>query len=207
MALVAWSPPWANLPAAAIPSTQATDAEVAAAVGAMSIEGDLIDRPAAGTSGRTFFASDEGVLYRDNGATWDRVSLSSGDERAYAEKKDSSQTSITTRADITGLSSITFDVLAGEVVVVELFSPWNTHSAVGGVVALSIADGDASVKSTTASAQARAAPSPVGPLLVRERITTPGSYTRKGMIESATSAASLISSATIICSIRAIAFR
>jgi hypothetical protein len=31
------------------------------------------NRPAAGTAGRLFYASDTEVLYRDNGATWDAL--------------------------------------------------------------------------------------------------------------------------------------
>jgi hypothetical protein len=49
----------------------------------MSMLDDLIirdvfsARPAAGTYGRLFFASDTGAAYRDNGTTWDAITIAS----------------------------------------------------------------------------------------------------------------------------------
>jgi len=40
---------------------------------AVIMRGDLDDRPAAGTAGRIYIASDLGLVYRDNGASWDEV--------------------------------------------------------------------------------------------------------------------------------------
>jgi hypothetical protein len=39
--------------------------------------GLLADRPTAGLAGRIYFASDESILYRDNGTTWDEMGASS----------------------------------------------------------------------------------------------------------------------------------
>ncbi len=36
----------------------------------------VANRPAAGVAGRFFWATDEGILYRDNGTSWDKVAVS-----------------------------------------------------------------------------------------------------------------------------------
>src|SRR3990167_11410745 len=43
------------------------------------------NQPAAGQAGRLYFVTDEGVMERDNGATWDDVSVTT-DLSAYVAK-------------------------------------------------------------------------------------------------------------------------
>lgn len=40
--------------------------------------GSLANRPAAGTLGRIYIATDEGIIYRDNGTTWDNLTGRAG---------------------------------------------------------------------------------------------------------------------------------
>lgn len=184
------------------------DDAIAAALAANNLSGLLADLPAFGVAGRLYFATDEGVLYRDTGAAWVRVSLGGGEERAYASKSDSNFSAATGAVrDITGLSSITFDVAAGEVCYVRGHLPWNTHDTLAGILSASITDGADAIKSTATSAAAYAASRNIGPLRPEERITTPGSYTRKLRVQTFSGNATLNASSTIIISLGAYIYR
>lgn len=45
------------------------------AASAVNLAGTIAARPAAGTDGRTYYATDTGRLYRDNGSSWVHVSI------------------------------------------------------------------------------------------------------------------------------------
>lgn len=187
--LTPWSPPWQT--PGGIPSSQATDVEVATAVSAEAtardvaidaahLAGTLAARPAFGDDGRFYFATDEGVLYRDSGTAWVRMSLGGGEERGYAQKTNANfVTTGTDNNDITGLDPVTFDVNAGEVAYVRGRSGWNNHSAANGSVLLNIMSEANVLQVSAQSARATANATSVGPIFVEQRITTPGSYTRK----------------------------
>lgn len=173
-----------------------------------SESGDLVDRPVAGRAGRFFFAEDEGVLYRDSGAAWVRVSLSGGEERAFASKSDANfVTAVGALRDITGLASISFDVNAGEVCYVRGLLPWNTHDTIAGTLAASITDGSSTPQRSTLSPAAYTASRSLGPVRPEERITTPGSYVRKVMTQTFVGNATSIASATVHITLGAYIYR
>jgi hypothetical protein len=49
-----------------------------AKLGEVILRGAVGDRPAAGTEGRLYISTDEDVLYRDNGSSWDAVVTNGG---------------------------------------------------------------------------------------------------------------------------------
>jgi len=60
-------------------------------------QGLEIDRPTAGIAGRLFYATDEGILYRDNGTAWEEILRAETSSRlaSLAEKSHASLTNIT----------------------------------------------------------------------------------------------------------------
>jgi hypothetical protein len=136
-------------------------------------------------------AYDEGTLYRSNGTTWVRAS-NGGDELAYAEKIDGSFTATTAenRKEPPSMSTITFDVIAGQVVQVEAVCGWHTCATIGGSASIFITD-NAGV-STSANIKAvgigpaayQSAATKLGTLRAVERITAAGTYTRKVQVQS-----------------------
>lgn len=201
-----WAPPWRSV--SALPSQAATDAEVAAAVAGNNLSGLLVDRPAFGTAGRQFFATDEGVLYRDTGSAWVRVSLAGGEERALSSKSDANFVAAASAVRlITGLDPITFDVQAGEVAYVRLKLPWNTHDSLAGTLIGNIYDGGSTLKESSQSPAAYAASRSVGPMMVEERIATPGSYTRVAYTQTFTGNVTSVCSATVRITLGAYIFR
>lgn len=154
--------------------------------------GPVSARPGAATvaAGFVWFASDEGVEYVSDGAAWHRRELG---ELGYAEKTDGDFAPATAsgRADITNLAPITFDVEAGWIVEVELFCGWIVGANAGAYPSMFIADnaganGLAGLKAVGMGQQSyqTVAGTKLGQILVRERISAPGTYTRKGQASS-----------------------
>lgn len=55
---------------------------------AMDDQGAKASRPAAGKKGKYYFATDEGILYRDNGTSWDAVNYSVAEPALSEALKD-----------------------------------------------------------------------------------------------------------------------
>ncbi len=112
------------------------------------------------------------------------VDISGSRELQSATKTDAPMTSIGAAVtDITNLASITFDVLAGWIVEVELDLPWCSVNAANLTMTGYITDASNNVKNLAASARSVASGS-VGQITVVERISAAGTYTRKGRIVS-----------------------
>jgi hypothetical protein len=136
-------------------------------------------------------ATDEGGFYRSNGTTFVRA-VNGGDEIAYAEKTDGSFTATTAenRKEPPSMSTITFDVIAGQIVQVEAICGWHTCATIGGSASIFITD-NAGV-STSANIKAvgigpaayQSAATKLGTLRAVERITVAGTYTRKVQVQS-----------------------
>lgn len=192
MALVPWDPPCLSNDCASDVVLDAHEADAnghpqrtayaptgltGAVAAARFAGGTTSGAPVAGT-----FAVGDFVIAQDGGVwictgagspgTW--IDMSSGRELAYAESNATNAGISTIYVDITSLT-ISFDVVSRPVEVVG-FLPYVIPSAATTVVA-AIRDGADVDKAT--SADQRASAIFFAPLVIKERITIPGSYTRK----------------------------
>lgn len=95
------------------------------------------------------------------------------------------------RIDIPAFEPKTFDVDAGKVVYVEFYMPWNTHALAGGIIRGFVsdntgADAAAVIKAQANSAKAYTTNAEVGVVIAKERLTVPGTYTRKPQVGAST---------------------
>lgn len=135
--------------------------------------GTLAARPAASAGVQLYYSTDNGgELWRSNGAAWAKVA-GRGVELDY-EEKQTSQSSISTITDISGLASITFTVV-DRPVLVRLTLPYVFHSTLNHPLIAYITDASNVSKAWSVNPYS---------ITVEERITAPGTYTRKGRIRS-----------------------
>lgn len=71
----------------------------------------IANRPAAGSSGRVFFSSDQSKTYRDNGASWDDVSDAGTGTQKYTTSW-TAQTSVTVTHNL-GTTAVLVQVYDG----------------------------------------------------------------------------------------------
>lgn len=146
------------------------------------------------TSGATF-----------NSANWIKLAAGGGTELAYAEKT-SNQTTISALVDISGLVIVGF-VVDTRPVLVEMHLPFNQHTNAGGSLAgyiYNAASGGAAI-GYSVTGQAQGANGNIGMVLARARISTPGTYTCRGVAQGfGTGTASIVAAAAEPASIRAV---
>lgn len=140
--------------------------------GAPSTGTHEVGRIAVDAVGRTYVCVTAG-----SPGTWRRVD--GGRELARLEST-TTQTGITTVTTLTDFASLPFTVVDYPVVV-ELFVPWIASATAGLAGSLGIAD--ATPTTLRVSGFTTAATTDRVEAIVRERITTPGSYTRVGRIQ------------------------
>lgn len=184
--------------------------------------GTLAGRPSAASrnADSTYYTTDEGITYRQVAGAW-VASMPGSWELDWSSKSNGTFSPLTTdlRKDVTDLDPITFDVTTGMVAYVEYLMLLATAGTAGAYGAAYLcdettADGVATGNVTglkrvghTVMCYQAVASTRIGEIFLRERIATPGTYTRKVQLQSITGAVSFAGSTTQPQTLRAYALR